>query len=333
VQGFFRDFFGLDLAGYDDLHICRMLHAFVAVSHGRVVQVTEPLLEHCPLVRLLYRPDETGRTDLRDRIAAMTQEKIDTFGHFTARREILREDIAVPYGASEMMMFALRQGILDAAVVVCDGAGTVVTARPEVVQGIGARMNGLFYTSPIPAVIARLEQAGAAVVSPDSAAIDQLAGVRRAAKLGHRRIAVTVNGYRGQGLTAIRDAERRLGLTVTVVVVCTTGASRSRITEIRDEADMAWSCASAGVRELVGARSRVQVSTAIPVFAVTARGVCFLAGYSSTPEVFDGLDPAKQYLIAGNVKGTRVRMGNWEARLAEARLPVRSRNEPRPLTE
>jgi hypothetical protein len=43
--------------------------------------------------------------------------------------------VAVPYGASEMMMYALRRGDLDAVVTVCDGAGTVVTANPELVRG------------------------------------------------------------------------------------------------------------------------------------------------------------------------------------------------------
>ncbi len=41
---------GLNAADCDDLHISRMLHGFVAVSHGLVVKVTEPRLRFCPLV-------------------------------------------------------------------------------------------------------------------------------------------------------------------------------------------------------------------------------------------------------------------------------------------
>jgi hypothetical protein len=75
----------------------------------------------------------------------------------------VRERIEVPYGASEMLMYALRKGVIEAAVVACDGAGTVVVDRPEVVQGIGAGMNGLFFTTPIREVVERLASEGCRV--------------------------------------------------------------------------------------------------------------------------------------------------------------------------
>jgi len=53
-------------------------------------------------------------------------------------------------------MYAMRKNVIDSAVLVCDGAGTVIVNRPEIVQGIGARMNGLFYTTPIKNMIVRL---------------------------------------------------------------------------------------------------------------------------------------------------------------------------------
>jgi len=56
-----------------------------------------------------------------------------------------------------MMMYALKKGGIDAAVTVCDGAGTVISDSPSLIQGIGARMNGLFYTTPIPEVIQRIK--------------------------------------------------------------------------------------------------------------------------------------------------------------------------------
>jgi putative methanogenesis marker protein 8 len=327
---------GIDPAGYDDLHVTRVLHAFVAVSDGHVVKVGEPKLEYCPLVAILHDgtggdPDPARRRQL---VAEMTREKIARFGHFTARREVERNDVAVPYGASEMMMFALRKGSIDCAVTACDGAGTVICDTPGLVQGVGARMNGLFYTSPVPATIGRIEAAGGGHVPfADTASIDQAGGVRRAAELGHRRIAVTVNGYLGGDLAAIREVEAAAGLSVTLIVVCTTGAGRPRVEEIRDHADLVWSCASEGIREVVGSASVIQVSSGIPVFAVTGRGVRFLACYSPNEDVFARLDPGRQYLIAGNARGTPIRMGNMKTSIAEARLPVRSAREPRPLTE
>ncbi|MFW6107981.1 MAG: DUF2099 family protein [bacterium] len=324
---------GVDPGEYDDLHVTRMMHAFVVVSGGRVVKVTEPGLAYCPLVALLYENaggwDDTER--LRSMIAEMTAEKIRRFGHFTERRELARSDIAVPYGASEMTMWAMRAGLIDAALLACDGAGTVVADRPESVQGIGARMNGLFYTSPIPVVIDRLAAEGCHVPFPETAAIDQVGGARAAAAAGYGRIAVTVNGCLGDSLAALREVERDRAVELTIIVVCTTGAPAERVEEIRRHADLVWSCASAGVREVVGPASIVQVSTAIPVFAVTDRGVRFLAAYSENPEVFARLDRAKQYLIAGNARGTSIRMGDMKTFIAEADLPVRSKKEPRPL--
>ncbi len=317
----------------DDLHICRMMHAFVAVSHGQVVGVTPPRLEYCPLVSLLYdNPGgAAGRDELEQMIREMTAEKIRRFGHFTDRRELSRSDIAVPFGASEMMMAAMERGVIDATVTVCDGAGTVVAARPDLVQGIGARMNGLFYTSPIAATIARLRAHGAIVPFADTAAIDQAGGARAAAEQGFRSLAVTVNGCLGESLGRLRQVERDLGVEITCIVVCTTGASAQRVDEMGRHADLVWSCASGGVREVVGAGSIIQVSTAIPVFAVTPRGVKFLSAYCDTPERFEALDLSKQYLIAGNSGGEPLVMGRMKTAMAECALPVRSAKEPRPL--
>ncbi len=325
---------GIRPEDYDDLHVTRLLDGFVVVSHGDVVKVAEPRLRYCPLMNLLYNDlDFSDPAQLKDIIAEATREKIREFGHFTDRRQIERADIAVPYGASEMMMYAMRKGALDCAVIACDGAGTVVCDRAEVVQGIGARMNGLFYTSPIPSVIERLEARGCCIPFADTAVIDQVGGIRKAAELGHRNIAVTINGYLGASLGEARKTEKDCGVCLTIIVVCATGAERNRIAEVRDHADMVWSCASAGIRELVGPASVVQVSTAIPVFAVTERGVHFLACYSSSGDIFAKLDLTKQYLIAGNARGTAMKMGKMNTFIAEADLPVRSKKEPRPLTD
>ena len=324
---------GLNPADYDDLHVSRMLHGFVAVSHGQVVKVTEPKLRFCPLVAILYdRPGGSEDVEtVKQMMAENTLMKIKEFGHFTERRQLERGDIAVPYGASEMIMFALRKHHFDCAITVCDGAGTVLCGRADVVQGVGARMNGLFYTTPIAAVIRRLEEHGCVVPFPETAEINQVGGLRRAAELGHKRIAVTINGYLGDSLAEARAVESEFGVEATLIVVCTTGASPERVREIRGHGDVVWGCASAGVREVVGKAAIIQVSTAIPVFAVTGRGVRFLACYSPDGEVFARLDLAKQYLIAGNRQGIAVKMGNMKTSISECPLPARSAKEPRPL--
>ena len=325
---------GIRREDHDDLHVTRMMHAFVAVSGGRVVAVEEPRLEYCPLVNVLYDVDQSvDRAEMKRLVVEMTEEKIAKFGHFTERRELKRSDIAVPYGASEMTMIAMQKGVLDCSVTVCDGAGTVVAAVPDLVQGVGARMNGLFYTSPIPAVIEGIESRGGVVPFAATAEINQTGGVRRAAEMGHTNIAVTINGCLGESLAEVRAVEKEFGVSVTIIIVCTTAASRSRVEEIRDHADMVWSCASGSIRTVVGPASIIQVTTAIPVFAITERGVRFLAAYCDTPEVFDELDLGRQYLIAGNSGGREIRMGRMKTAIAECTLPVRSGKEPRPLTE
>jgi len=323
---------GIRRDDYDDLHVTRMMHAFVAVAGGKVVEVEEPRLEYCPLVTVLYGVNQNvDRAELKRLVVEMSEEKIAKFGHFTGRRELERSDLAVPYGASEMIMVAMQKGAIDCAVTVCDGAGTVVTAVPGLVQGVGARMNGLFYTSPIAAIIEGIEQRGGVVPFAETAEINQIGGVRKAAEMGYKSIAVTINGCLGESLADARAVEEELGVAVTIIIVCTTGASRPRVEEIRDHADIVWSCASGPIRTAVGPESIIQVTTAIPVFAVTERGVRFLAAYCKKPELFDKLDLGKQYLIAGNSGGSPITMGRMKTAIAECELPVRSAKEPRPL--
>ena len=81
-----------------DLHIIRFFSSFVAISKEKVIRMTERFLEYCPLADSLY--------DNMKEIRKIVEEKIAKFGHFTAERKLYTEDIAIPYGASEMMMYA-----------------------------------------------------------------------------------------------------------------------------------------------------------------------------------------------------------------------------------
>ncbi|MBN1676219.1 MAG: DUF2099 family protein [Kiritimatiellae bacterium] len=318
-----------------DLHITRMFGALVAVSGGRVIGVRGPALRHCPLAAMLYdglRAPEPDEARLHRAIAEAVESKIREFGHFTARREIARNGVAVPYGASEMMMVALRKNALDCAVTVCDCVGTVISADPELVQGIGARMNGLFYTSPVPEVVASFHKRGARVLSPATAAIDQAAGVRAAAESGCRRVAVTVNGSSDESLAALRALEKEMGLEVTVLGVCTTGISRERAETLADHADLIWSCASRHVRDLA-AGAILQITSAIPIFVFTERGLRFVGAYGLDSTDLTSLDTGRKYLISGAHRGRKIGIGKMTAYLSEVdSLPIASAKAPRPLT-
>ncbi len=128
---------------------------------------------------------------MKDKIVEAVEYKISKFGMFTGLRELQRNSISIPFGASEMVMYDLKKRRAEASVTVCDGAGTVITSNPYLVQGIGARMNGIFYTSPIDLVIKGISERGGEVPFPEKAKIDQAAGLRIALRK-YRSFDVTV---------------------------------------------------------------------------------------------------------------------------------------------
>ncbi|MEM2491794.1 MAG: DUF2099 family protein [Candidatus Bathyarchaeia archaeon] len=322
-----------------DIHITRMCSSLVAISDGKVIRLTDPKLEHCPLAGSLYDfPRGLDRGLLKAEIAKAVERKISEFGLFTDLRSLYRSTIAIPFGASEMMMYDLKKGRAEAAVVVCDGAGTVIADDPYLVQGIGARMNGVFYTSPIKGVIKGIEERGGKVLFPDTAKIDQVAGVREALKR-YGSIDVTVSGFGNDGLREIRELEAESGASVTILVVCTTGMGEGRVEEAMAYADLIWGCASGKVREVIGRRAKLQMGIKIPVFALTERALDFVSSYSSKEfkeyvSKFEG-----PYIISGGCMAMpdahecmRIKMGDFETYIARAkRLPIRSTDEPRPL--
>jgi len=325
LEAVFEDM-GIDRNDYRDLHITRFFSSFVAVSDGKVIGVTEPFLKYCPLAESLYEGEE--REQAKERIVRAIEEKIERFGYFTESREIERSRVIIPYGASEMMMYALRKKVVDCAVVACEGAGSVITDKPEIVQGIGARMNGLFYTSCIGAVAEKLEKSGSHVVFPRTADIKQVAAVEKAAELGYKKIVVTVSALMDEDLSSIREIENKYGISVVSLVVCTTGVTRERTLEMEKHVDLVWACASAYVRDIIGRRAVLQVSTKIPVFVLTEKGIKFVSGYSRDEGILRTLDFRKQYLISGNHQGRKITMGRLRTYLGEANLPVRSEKEP-----
>ncbi len=304
-----------------DVHVTRVLGAFVVVAGGAIVEVDRThALKSCPLQSLL------STACIEDYV----REKMERFGHFTSARELVRDDIAVPFGASEMMMAALQAGSIDCAITVCDGAGTVVTDTPAVVQGIGARMNGLFYTSPIPDVLGQLRQRGCTVFA--DAAIDQVRGLEAAAEAGYQRIAVTVNVRYGASFGALEACAQEAGVSVVLLGICATGATEARAREAVAGSDLAWSCASGPLRRLSD-RARLQITHGIPIFVYTQTGLDFIADYADEAgaKTLRSLDPDRHYLLATGTGETPVTLGRRRLYLQASALPVAGRNAPEPL--
>ncbi len=316
--------------GSKDLHIIRFYSSYVAISNGIVSVVTEPRMKYCPLAGILYKGlnSSSGPSIIKGIIKKAVENKINDFGFFTGERRLSGSSIAVPFGASEILMYALRRRVIDAAVVVCDGAGTVIVDKPDIVQGIGARMNGIFCTSPVKGIIEKLERAGVHILSGDGT-IDQIKGVEKAAYLGYKNIAVTINASMDEPMDILREMEGRLDISIVSMAVCTTGITDNRVMEIVRNADIVWSCASKGVREMAGKKAIIQLSKIIPVFVLTEKGLGLVDSYSSGSGILAGLNPGSQYLITGNLnKGKSIKIGNFRSYLVEAKLPVRNGREP-----
>ena len=234
----------------------------VRVKDGRVVETDEPVIRWCPLFEKVR-----GIKEINSEAAAANMEfRIKEHGMFTPKRK-LEMDVFVGFGASEVMMTATRQGLIEAAVTVCDGAGTVVTSNPSLIQGMGGWISGLVETDPIPEVLAGIETRDGIVLDPNTAKIDQVAGARIAAER-HSKFAVTVAD--ADTAEELRRLEKELGVQILIVGVHLTGIGEEETDRLLASADIVTSCASKSIREKV--RFFVQVGTAVPLFGLTRWG-------------------------------------------------------------
>ncbi|WP_410509997.1 DUF2099 family protein [Methanosarcina hadiensis] len=246
-------------------HIMEMMgKARVVVKDGKVIEVGIPEVEWCPLFVKLRGVEKMTPDEIRKNMEA----RISELGMFTENRRLEFETTVVAFGASEIMMSGLNSGFLETTVTACDGAGTVISGNPALVQGIGGRMSGLVETEPIDAVIKRIEERGGTILDPATATIDPAGGVRKASELGYRKIAVTIAD--SKTAKEVRKIESESGLNLFVIAVHVTGVSREEAQELLDNSDIVISCASKYIREL--AKPLVQVAAAIPLFALTKKG-------------------------------------------------------------
>ena len=223
----------------------------------------EPLIRDCPLAKRFAYPIPDIK---KESVKANIEHRIKAFGMCTPGREVMDTREFVGFGASELLSFGLHKGLLDAVVLACDGAGTVVVTKPAMAQGIGGRMSGLVSTTPYPEVMDRIEKNGGFVLDRDHASIDQLAGVALALIRGYRKIAVTV--ARPQTAEVIRRVHPK----TLIFGVHVTGLSKPEAEMLVAASDLVTSCASGTIREAVKKNALVQAGTAIPIFAMTMEG-------------------------------------------------------------
>jgi len=259
------------LVGEHEFYCCG---ARILVKDGEIKVLTEPRISYCPLHEVLYGTKDVDRKSVKRSV----EMKIKDLG-FCCENRIFDESSVVPYGSSEIISVCLKKGLLDCAVTVCDGAGTVITGNPHLVQAIGARLTGIVRTSPIGSTIEYIKANGGIVLDECSARIDQAGGVARAAELGHQRIAVTVASFNSGSIEEVRRFEKEKALRVVVFSVCNTCAEEVDAERIRTGADVVCASASRIIREKVGSKALMQLGLTIPVFALTRLGKDLLLSY------------------------------------------------------
>jgi putative methanogenesis marker protein 8 len=242
--------------------------ARIVVRDGKVVEVGEPELKYCPIFDKFRGIKELTCDAIRENM----QFRIDDFGMCRADRKLRMRDY-LSFGISEMIHTAMEKGMVDAAVIVCEGCGTVVIDEPEMVQGIGGRVSGLVSTTPIPELIQRIGPEK--VLDPATAKIDQVAGLKKAIAMGYENIAVSTAG--GASTKILRAIEKEHpGVNVYIFVVHTSGMSRKDAEAVYDNADIATGCASKHIREVGKEKESYYVGESVPIFGITERGRRFI---------------------------------------------------------
>jgi putative methanogenesis marker protein 8 len=237
--------------------------ARVVVENGKVVDVGEPLVAYCRLWEKIQGIHELNKEAIKENI----EFRIRDFGLCTPDR-IVEMDAFVGFGASETFMTGLRSGLLGGTVTVCEGAGTVITTNPKLVQGIGARLSGVIETTPVEGIIKSIQAKGGEVLDPPR--IDQVAGLQKALERGYEHVGVTV--------PSVKEAQQCRAISANAVIfgVHLTDISREDAAKFCEIADLITACASPHIRALATDKALVQAGTAIPIFALTPKGKVLL---------------------------------------------------------
>ncbi len=235
----------------------------VVVKDGKVVEAGKPIADWCPVFSKVASVSKLTKDEAKKNM----EYRIRELGMFTPNRRF-DHGVFVNFGASEIMMTALRRGLIETTVTVCDGAGTVITSNPVLVQGMGALMSGLIETEPIPEIILGIEKRGGIVFDKETGNIDQAGGLLKACELGYKNIAVSI--VCPEDARKLRSIEKENSINLTLIGAHLTGIKCSEAKELIGALDIVTGCASRTVRDIV--KPVLQVGTSVPMFAITQKG-------------------------------------------------------------
>ena len=240
--------------------------SIITIRDGKVINVTEPKVKYCPLFDHQRGIKEITKEEVKNNV----EFRIKDFGMCTKNRQLKMKDY-LSFGISEIISTLIEKEIL--AVMVCEGCGTLLVFESELVQGIGGRVSGLVKTSPIPELIEELGSEN--IVNPETAEINQIAGVKKAIEKGYKNIAVTIALASDiEGINKLKKENSNVN--IYVFVVHTTGVSPEDARILFDNCDVATACASKNLREIGDEESLKTVGQSIPIYAKTEKGKEFL---------------------------------------------------------
>ncbi|MBI5459323.1 methanogenesis marker 8 protein [Methanobacterium sp.] len=252
-----------------DEHVMEVLgKSKVIIKNGKVVEVEEPLIDYCPLFHK-YR----GIEKLTPQVIKENMEfRINDFGMCTSQRKLKMADF-LSFGISETLGTLLDENIIQCAVIVCEGCGTVIVEDPELVQGIGGRISGIISTTPITEVITVVGPDK--VLNPETAKINQVEGVIKAIDEGYTKIGVTVASA-GDALKIREIESQNKDVKIYIFTVHTTGLSSEDAETLFEQVDVITACASLQIRKIAEERDVFSVGASIPIYAASKDGEKFL---------------------------------------------------------
>ncbi|HML04176.1 MAG TPA: methanogenesis marker 8 protein, partial [Methanobacterium sp.] len=240
----------------------------IVVRNGKVVEVGEPKINYCPLFDK-YR----GIKEITSEAAKENIEfRIKDFGMCTPQRKLKMKDF-LSFGVSETLGTLLDESIIDCAVIVSEGCGTVIVEDPEFVQGMAGRISAFLSTSPIEKIIVAVGPEN--ILNPETAEINQIEGVLKAIKMGHKNIAVSI--ISAEDAKKLRGIEKEHeGVNIYIFAAHVSEMSKKEAKELFDYADVITGCASKYVREVGQSREIFTAGASIPIYGVTEAGENFL---------------------------------------------------------
>ena len=255
--------------GKQDKHVIEALgKTRVVVKNGEVIEVGEPKINYCPLFDKYRGIKEITPEAVKKNI----EFRIRDFGMCTGNRELRMKDF-LSFGVSETLGTLLEENIIDCAVIVSEGCGTVIITDPEFVQGMAGRISAFLSTSPIIEIIDAVGVQN--VLDPEKTEIDQIKGTLKAIDMGYKNIAVTI--VSAEDARKLREIEKEYDdVKIYIFAAHVSEMSKEEAEALFDNADVITGCASKYVREIGEDREIFKAGSSIPIYGVTQDGKNFL---------------------------------------------------------